>query len=210
MLVERRPVLGFPGYEVGDDGSVWSRRPRNGKGRMPEGWKKLVANRYDRSGHVKVTLRRDGKSFNVTIHSIVLEAFVGIRPAGMCGCHNDGNPANNRVNNLRWDTHASNMADRERHGTMLYGETNGNSTLTRSVVKQIMKLRSEGLGKTAICLRLGLPKERASAVNAVIRGSTWSHVTGIPKRKNPTLERRRTRNNLEPISQTENASGASS
>jgi hypothetical protein len=46
------------------------------------------------------------------IHQLVLEAFVGPRPPGMEGCHNDDNPANNHISNLRWDTHAENMRDR--------------------------------------------------------------------------------------------------
>lgn len=32
-------------------------------------------------------------------------------------CHNDGNPSNNIVENLRWDTHSGNMMDRTLHGT---------------------------------------------------------------------------------------------
>jgi hypothetical protein len=35
----------------------------------------------------------------------------------MEGCHWNGNPADNRLTNLRWDTPAGNAADRERHGT---------------------------------------------------------------------------------------------
>jgi hypothetical protein len=32
-------------------------------------------------------------------------------------CHYDGDPANNRVGNLRWDTRSSNNLDAVRHGT---------------------------------------------------------------------------------------------
>lgn len=51
------------------------------------------------------------------IHLLVLNRFVGPRPAGLDGCHNDGKPPNNALDNLRWDTHSSNMLDRIRHGT---------------------------------------------------------------------------------------------
>ena len=34
----------------------------------------------------------------------------------MEGCHNDGNPLNNRLENLRWDTHLENCRDTIRHG----------------------------------------------------------------------------------------------
>lgn len=64
-----------------------------------------------------VSLRQDGiQSFRL-VHQLVLEAFIGPRPAGMMACHNDGNPANNRVENLRWDTQSSNIFDAIGQGT---------------------------------------------------------------------------------------------
>jgi hypothetical protein len=60
----------------------------------------------------------DGKRRRrVCVHRLVLEAFVGPQPPGCEGCHNDGKPGNNRLDNLRWDTHKGNQADRRRHGT---------------------------------------------------------------------------------------------
>jgi HNH endonuclease len=57
---------------------------------------------------------RSGKT--VTIHILVLEAFVGPRPRGLEGCHNDGDGSNNHLSNLRWDTRSENILDRFRHG----------------------------------------------------------------------------------------------
>ncbi len=53
----------------------------------------------------------------VGIHALVLETFVGPRPPGMMPCHSDGDPANNRLDNLRWDTMSANMHDAVHHGT---------------------------------------------------------------------------------------------
>jgi hypothetical protein len=50
------------------------------------------------------------------VHRLVLEAFVGPCPEGFEGCHFDGDPSNNAVKNLRWDTHLNNMKDIQRHG----------------------------------------------------------------------------------------------
>lgn len=47
----------------------------------------------------------------------MLTAFVGPRPDGMVTCHNDGNPANNNLSNLRWDTQSNNQLDAVKHGT---------------------------------------------------------------------------------------------
>lgn len=53
----------------------------------------------------------DGEKKTLYVHRMVLETFTGPCPPGMEGCHNDGNPANNTVENLRWDTKEANVAD---------------------------------------------------------------------------------------------------
>lgn len=116
--VEYRDIQGFPGYRVGDDGSVWSRFTQKGapKGtwRLGDRWRPLRPGRRQ-DGAFAVTLVPGNVSRFV--HHLVLEAFVGPRPDGMECCHNDGNASNNRRCNLRWDTHRSNMQDCLRHGT---------------------------------------------------------------------------------------------
>lgn len=71
-----------------------------------------------RSGHMTVSLCRDGRCVKRYVHQLVLSAFVGPKPDGMEGCHYDGDPANNRLENLRWGTHEENMQDAVRHQTM--------------------------------------------------------------------------------------------
>lgn len=52
-----------------------------------------------------------------TVHSLVALAFIGPRPHGYEVCHNNGNPLDNRVDNLRYGTSADNKLDQVRHGT---------------------------------------------------------------------------------------------
>lgn len=49
-------------------------------------------------------------------------AFVGAEPDGMEVCHNDGDPMNNVLSNLRYDTHSSNMLDCVSHGRHLWAK----------------------------------------------------------------------------------------
>jgi hypothetical protein len=49
------------------------------------------------------------------VHHLILEAFVGPRPEGLKACHNNGDGHDNRLDNLRWDTQANNIADMHRH-----------------------------------------------------------------------------------------------
>lgn len=64
-----------------------------------------------------VGLWRESKRRNRQVHSLVLEAFVGSCPSGLECCHNDGDPSNNQLENLRWDTHKSNGEDMVKHGS---------------------------------------------------------------------------------------------
>lgn len=66
-------------------------------------------------GHLRVILWVRGEPISAQVHVLVLEAFVGPCPGGMECCHNNGNPKDNRIENLRWDTHKANMADRVKH-----------------------------------------------------------------------------------------------
>lgn len=73
---------------------------------------------------------------------MVLEAFVGPCPIGYEGCHNDGDPSNNQVANLRWDTHRNNQLDQLKHGTksnppVSFGENHPHSKLTSRQVADI-------------------------------------------------------------------------
>jgi hypothetical protein len=52
-----------------------------------------------------------------SVHSLVLEAFVEPRPAGMLGLHRDDVKWHNHVSNLYWGTHADNARDCLRNGT---------------------------------------------------------------------------------------------
>jgi hypothetical protein len=89
-----------------------------------------------------VALRRDGATFEERVHRLVLLAFVGPCPPEQEGCHNDGNPLNNRLGNLRWDTHQANMGDAARHGTaskppVKIGERHHKATLSDADVAAI-------------------------------------------------------------------------
>ena len=123
MTENWKPVVGFEElYEVSDQGNVRSLDRevlverqygpvvRKHKGREL----KLITNP---SGHLKVNLWRDGQMFTRYVHRLVLEAFRGTCPDGHECCHWDDNPANNRLENLRWDSSSANRIDSVRNGT---------------------------------------------------------------------------------------------
>lgn len=109
------PIPGFEGhYEVSDHGRVRSldrvvidkqgTRRRKFKGRM------LKPQRVY-TGYDVVGLSKDGKPRDWYIHRLVLMAFCGPPAPGAEGCHNNDIRSDNRLENLRWDTHLNNVRD---------------------------------------------------------------------------------------------------
>ena len=84
-------------------GTVWHKRV---KGRIK---KPTIA----KNGYYVVTLGHGNLRY---VHELVALAFFGERPARAYICHGDGNPKNNTVDNLRYDTPAENNRDKLRYG----------------------------------------------------------------------------------------------
>jgi hypothetical protein len=53
-----------------------------------------------------------------SVHVLVLENFKSPRPAGLYASHIDGNPHNNNIANLVWETQRDNINRKKDHGTM--------------------------------------------------------------------------------------------
>lgn len=114
-IEEWRTIPGYEGaYEVSDMGRVRSLTRLDTRGRLRRG--KLLSPRNARSGHLAIALH-NGSRRNFLVHHLVLMAFVGPRPEGMEGCHENDIPNDNRVENLRWDTRSANLRDSVRNGT---------------------------------------------------------------------------------------------
>jgi hypothetical protein len=85
-------------YEVSDQGRVKSYR------RYPEG--RLLRPGCMSGGHVSVSL---GRKNSLCVHALVLLAFVGPPPEKHECRHLNGNPSDNRLENLRWGTRSENI-----------------------------------------------------------------------------------------------------
>jgi hypothetical protein len=73
-----------------------------------------------RNGYFVFSVKENGgRARQILVHRVILEAFRGPCPEGMEACHfPDPDPANNRIENLRWDTRAENYQDSLRHIAM--------------------------------------------------------------------------------------------
>lgn len=164
--VEFRVIPGFERYAVGTDGSVWSLAKK-------KTWQKRKLGKRP-NGYLGVDLYMPGKVRIALIHRLVLEIFVGPCPHDMEACHNNGDRKDNRLENLRWDSHSANCGqDRRKHGTALLGEKNHRARLTAEDVKKIREMKQKGLSGNRISKMLGFNKQ---AVLHVISGKTWGHL----------------------------------
>lgn len=140
-----RPVVGYEGlYLVSNWGRVrsverreWVATPTGG--RLHFYRDKIRKLKLDKTRHLSIPLHKNKKSKFKFVHRLVLEAFIGPCQKGMECCHNDGNPENNQLWNLRWDTPENNKLDMIRHGTTGHGERNSMSKLTG---RQVLQIRS--------------------------------------------------------------------
>lgn len=104
----------------------------------------------------------------VYVHRAVLEAFVGPRPDGMISRQLNGNPQDNRVENLARGTHAENTADAHAHGDIPTGEAS-QSPLTVAQVAEIRSLAGQ-LPSRQIATCFGVSH---TTVLKIIRGERW-------------------------------------
>lgn len=166
--VEYRDVADFPGYRVGNDGTVWSCFKRGGAGKgwhVGEKWS-LLTSSAGKKGHMRIALYKGGHSVRKSVHHLVLEAFVGPRQPGMEGCHfPDWNPSNNHVSNLRWDTPQGNWVDRKIHG-----HARSYSKLTERDVEAIRDLASQGVTKKEIATKFGVSDTQ---VGNIVQRKQW-------------------------------------
>jgi len=156
-----KPVVGFEGiYEVSDHGRV--RTIKTGKLKKPTLSKK--------EGRLFLLLWKDNKYKMMKVHRIVCFAFHGAPPPKYECCHNDGNPLNNHISNLRWDTAAANQADRVKHGTSNRGERCATAKLT---TEQVLAIRADTRKQKYIAADYGI---RESQVSRIKNRERWAHI----------------------------------
>lgn len=167
------PLVGLEGrYSVSDLGRVrcepWVRVYRTGTTlAVPARILKTPPNKY---GYPECRPNTGGNGRTRLVHHLVLEAFVGPKLAGMVCCHNDGNPGNAVLSNLRWDTMKANSADAIRHGVISRGEDRPSAKLTAAQVRTIL---ADDRSQYEIAKQYGVDQSNISRIKS---RQYWSHL----------------------------------
>lgn len=155
-----------PDYAVSDMGRIKRITPgRSARMRVLKDWAS------NKRGHRYIRFPSPSGLQRFLIHRLVLTIFVGPPPTAAHECaHSDGNPANNRLDNLRWATSIENNADKFAHGTNASGERHGAAKLTEAAVREI---RASKEFHHVLAARFGVGRV---AITKVKSGQRWSHV----------------------------------
>lgn len=90
-----KDIPGFPGYEASDQGRIRSHKRSCVRYLRPA---------CKKDGHLVVVLSKEGKCHTLSLHRLILEAWIGPRPQGHVCDHINTVRGDNRLANLRWVT----------------------------------------------------------------------------------------------------------
>ena len=165
------PVIGKEGrYEVSDAGRVRSLCVSTGHGRKPRREPLVLAPRRLKSGHLRVSF---GHGEEEQIHRLVLFAFVGPPGEGREGSHLNGDPADNRLSNLTWETRRENFARKLEHGTHNGGDAHPLSKLSMEQAEEAKRRVASGETCTAVARSFGVVP---STISRIVAGKRWNTV----------------------------------
>jgi hypothetical protein len=174
-IPKRKPEirdLPYQGYSVSTDGKVYSCRSNGGK--LLDSCHELKPDEI-KGGYLRVRIRTSDATYDAfQVSHLILETFVGARPNGCVACHWDGNPKNNSLDNLRWDTRTANEDDKKRHGTHQTGSGNPAAKLNEEQVLELRQMYESGNFSTyKLSDIFGISRP---VVCKIVKGELWTHV----------------------------------
>lgn len=174
--VELRPLPEIIGYAAGSDGHIYSfLRPAAIINRQPK--YRLTPHRMKpgtgKTGYLYMGVRWRGLKYHF-VHRLVCSAFHGPCPDGMECSHLNGDRADNRPQNLRWETGADNQRRRNDHGTILRGMDHPGVKLTEDQVIEIRSLPATST-QDEIAEKYGVNR---ATISLIVRKKIWKHVGG--------------------------------
>ncbi len=153
-----KPIQMYKGYWATSFGRIWSDKVR---GKSQGRW---ISQQNNRQGYKMITVTYEEKGEVLqkkqTVHKLVMNAFLGLRPSNMVVNHKDGNKENNNINNLEYVTqqhncqHAFDTGLRE--ATVLTRDQTWNTKITERDFPLIMKRIFDGERAMDVADSLGM------------------------------------------------------
>lgn len=165
MLEEWKVVHDCPSYEISNLGRL--RTIKTGVIKKPY---------LHKQGYLMYSLSEGGKPYAKTAHRMVGIAFIPNPENKPNVCHNDGNPLNCHITNLRWDDQRGNLFDTIEHGTAVRGERVKHARLTLEDVIFIKEAVAGGTYHGQVKDLADILGQPYGRVFDVVSGKTWMHV----------------------------------
>lgn len=171
------PVPEYEGfYSITKDGRVRSEtrtyfqqgRWQTYKGRELKPWKSTT-------GYFQIGLSKpDAKHKKFFIHQLVLKTFVGRQEDGMDVRHLNGNPLDNRLENLAYGTRRENIEDAIKHGTMGIGLRDRGCKHYKITSNQAINIAKDPRPYKLIALDYHISDRHVASIK---RGEYWGDIT---------------------------------
>lgn len=148
----------------------------------------IIKSRMSNAGYYRITLSNNDTGTTFSVHRLVAETFVDNPNNKPCVNHINGLKTDNKVDNLEWVTQKENI----RHAKDVLGKNIGDASklihlkgfdhpgakFTTGTLKELIAMRSEGVSFGKLAKYFNVDK---STVQSILKGETWSSVTGIVK-----------------------------
>lgn len=171
------PVRDWEGfYEASDLGEVRNVLPRKGT-RVGL----ILKGRPNEDGYLKVVLQRPGQKQSAFVHRVVFEAFRHRLEEEQEVDHLDFVRSNNTLANLEAVTRKVNIERSFAKGRqMARGSRQGRAVFTETQVMSIIQRVADGETQKTIASEFNVTP---TAINCIVRGKTWRHVSPQGVRK---------------------------
>ena len=134
---------------------------------------KILSPTITRQNYFRLTIWHHKKSFATYVHRVVAEAFIENPENKAIVNHLDGNPSNNRLDNLEWTTISENVRHAYETGLAKRGEDSVVSKLTEADVFKIIQCMKDG---DTVAQTARLFKMSSAAISNIWNGNTWKHI----------------------------------
>lgn len=104
-----KAIPDLDGYLIKEDGTIGCIKPRNRNSKPPVK-PRILKQRADHNGYIKLNIRNEGKKKTCFIHVLVARTYIGEKPNEYEVNHIDRDKSNNSLENLEYVTKRENRA----------------------------------------------------------------------------------------------------